>query len=1491
MTGRELLFIIKARNAARGVINQFRQNLKGVGTAAKSAQAALNKMGKTVKDVGTSATRAAAALRGLGKTGGITKATAKFKSMRKSIGSALKEAITLRGVLAGFGAAFVIRGAFNTLVDFSDEMAKVRAISGATADQFEQLKTKAADLGTTTRFTATQAAEGMTFLSRAGFTANQTLSAIGPTLNLAQAGALDLGRAADIVSNVMSAFGIEAERTNEAVDAMATVANSANTSIDQLGDAMKFAAPLAASLGLSLQETAAAIGALGQAGIQGGSAGAGLQIFLSKLVNLKESSRDAFRAAGVNLKKISPLTNSLEDILSTLADSSFGAAEAIEAFGARGLRTVLSLLKQRATFDRLTQAQKDAAGAGAEFARIMNDQLGGAVKALISAAQGLVIALGETGVINVFEGLIRGIAAVIRTIAAFLTAIGDVVKAIPGLTTVLQALGLAIGILVAATGIPLLILVLKDLAFTSVVAQTATGGFLARFTTKPLIKFAGVLKKGAANLASFTGITAVSTVANKAFSASTFAMLSPVGLLKKVIVALSSPVKLLTKGFGLLAVAARLAGVAMLRLLIPALVVLTAVSAGVVAAITAIVAALAFLEIRGADTSKGTVTLGNLIAASWEIASKSVKNFAIEAAVAINDSLPEFLKIENIAQKIKDVWKDVGDFFTNLGDTLAGGFGKIFESLLPESVITRARQLTKGDEIIAFGKALDVADAAAGRLGSTLTDEEKRLAELGIAFNNGKQRLEAFIAKSNPLVAVNLENARTMEIVAELTGFLDSQLAELGITRKQIAEITRESTQALKDEQQPLRLANIEREFEIGLIGKSALAIEQERFNREQNMAVKKNELKIDKERQNIAEDQFRRIAQDKLNEKANEANIALRQSISLVGLEGAARRARSIDIQAENDLKKIGVSITREDRDAQLALQAVLAQRVVNEENNKRLRDLDDEFELIQRSGVAREIAAAKQNILNDAIRNQTDLVVALAAAEVEAAAIARNARENFLQDFENTKRALAIEAKLINLDAEEVDRLTAAMDAMKDAKEAGFNTADIKRFGEEAVVAFDAIKEAQDKFQEDGLNGFRRAMDDYISESKRFADQWEDITVGAIRKTEDALQEFVETGKLDFRSLLTSILNDISRTGIRNLLGKAFEGLRGLNPQGGSSSQVAGTAATLLGPDAIQQQIQVSAEVTAKAIIAGGQTTATAITTSGKAVTTALNAAATSSGTAIRIAGNELSDCLRAVCASIEACVCGGEVAGGGISVIPRARPSQIQGATDFITEGGDRDMVTLGDGPPGALQAFQQQTALQAKNLGTFLAEGNKDYAKVLKTATEQTAMVGETFTGQLGNTFGDLLSGLGSTFSSILSGAGNLISSLFGGGGGAAIGNSLLNIGTSFLSSFSFAKGGVMAANGAVQLQRFAGGGIANSPSLAVFGEGDGPEAFVPLPDGRRIPVDMRGGEPQRPINVNVIQNIQTPDVASFGRNREQLARQGALAFQRSMARDN
>ena len=336
------------------------------------------------------------------------------RGAKASLAMLAKGAALVLGSFAALGAAGV-----QSIVQFGSSLSNLEAISRATTSQMEQMRAVALDLGSTTRFSASEAASGLTFLAMAGFSASEAMAAIPGVLDLAAASGMELARAADIASNIMSAFSLDASEAGRVSDVLAAAASRSNTNVEQLGQAMKFAGPVANALGISTEEAAAAIGKLSDAGLQGTQAGTGLRTIMSALAAPTTLATAALRRMGVTLEEVNPQTQSLVEIIGTLQSAGLDARDAIEIFGREGSAAILALTSQSDGLADLTRELENAEGAASEMAATMMDNLGGDVTTLKSAFEGLVLAIGDAGLTAALRGLIQVVTATTRALTGF----------------------------------------------------------------------------------------------------------------------------------------------------------------------------------------------------------------------------------------------------------------------------------------------------------------------------------------------------------------------------------------------------------------------------------------------------------------------------------------------------------------------------------------------------------------------------------------------------------------------------------------------------------------------------------------------------------------------------------------------------------------------------------------------------------------------------------------------------------------------------------------------------------------------------------------------------------------------------------------------------------------------------------------------------------------------------------------------------------------
>lgn len=342
----------------------------------------------------------------------------------------------LSRALGLLGGALVLTSAIRTMADFSQAMSTVKAISEATEEQFISLSEAAQNLGATTRFTATQAAEGMIFLARTGFTANEVLATITDTLKLAQAGALELGRAADIASNVLKGFGLEVEQMGRVVDVLAKTANSANTTVEQLGDAMSFAAPAAKAIGVEVELAAAAIGVLGDAAIPASRAGTGLRQIFIKLLDPTSKAKKAIEGMGISVDDVNIQARGLIPVLELLREKNIGLSEAAALVGVRQATALLILKDSVGKLKELNQENINAAGTANRVATVMDDNLNGALLRVRSAFESIILSLGQAGGEGSLRTILERIATLFRLIAANADILATALAALAAVITV-----------------------------------------------------------------------------------------------------------------------------------------------------------------------------------------------------------------------------------------------------------------------------------------------------------------------------------------------------------------------------------------------------------------------------------------------------------------------------------------------------------------------------------------------------------------------------------------------------------------------------------------------------------------------------------------------------------------------------------------------------------------------------------------------------------------------------------------------------------------------------------------------------------------------------------------------------------------------------------------------------------------------------------------------------------------------------------------------
>lgn len=295
-------------------------------------------------------------------TGDVDQVDSRLNRAQRTAATAGR-AMTMGVTLPAVGFLTTMLGTAGT---FEQSMNKVRALTGDAGDGVELLRGQSLDLAKTTRYTASEIADGMGFMAMAGMDVNQIYGGTPAILNLAAAGNMELARSADIATNIMTGFGKPVEALPDMIDVMVAAFTNSNTSLEQMGEAFKYVAPVAASAGLDFNEVTAAIGLLGNAGIQSSMAGTVLRGAITRLLNPTKQARGAMENLGLTATDTNGNLLPLSDILDQLHDDNVDWENAMTAAG-----PALEALTAQA--DALGIPLEDGQGNARDFSDVLAD--------------------------------------------------------------------------------------------------------------------------------------------------------------------------------------------------------------------------------------------------------------------------------------------------------------------------------------------------------------------------------------------------------------------------------------------------------------------------------------------------------------------------------------------------------------------------------------------------------------------------------------------------------------------------------------------------------------------------------------------------------------------------------------------------------------------------------------------------------------------------------------------------------------------------------------------------------------------------------------------------------------------------------------------------------------------------------------------------------------------------------------------------------------
>ncbi|EAC8477293.1 phage tail tape measure protein [Listeria monocytogenes] len=416
--------------------------------------------------------------------GAFNQAKSQLDSLSQSTAAAGKK---LMGLGAGMTAAVTVpfAGAVKTTVDFDSAMRKAGAIAGATPAEFEKMSAAAMEMGATTSLSASEVANAMTEMAAKGFDANQSIAAMPGVIAAAEASGEDLATTADVVTSALNGFQLSADESGRVADVLAMSANKSAAGVADLGYSFKYAAPIAHSLGISMEELAASTGIMVDAGLDGSQAGTTLRMALTRLVKPTKNAQEAMDGIGFSAIDAQGNFKSIETIVTDLTKATAGMTDAEKQatlamiFGTEAASGMGILMSAGADeVGNMTTALENSEGASAEAAAQMKAGIGGALENLSGAIESAVIGIMSqltpaiqqaaeviTELVNKFNGMSESQKTIVAFAAAAVAALGPILLIAGGLLLGVSALASAFAFLASPIGI----------------AIAAVGGLVAAF--------------------------------------------------------------------------------------------------------------------------------------------------------------------------------------------------------------------------------------------------------------------------------------------------------------------------------------------------------------------------------------------------------------------------------------------------------------------------------------------------------------------------------------------------------------------------------------------------------------------------------------------------------------------------------------------------------------------------------------------------------------------------------------------------------------------------------------------------------------------------------------------------------------------------------------------------------------------------------------------------------------------------------------------------
>ncbi|PTF51545.1 phage tail tape measure protein [Staphylococcus chromogenes] len=386
-------------------------------------------------------------------------------------------------IVAGFGAAV------KKSIDFDDSMRKVKATSGATGSEFQQLRDKALEMGAKTKFSASESADAFNYMALAGWDTKDMLGGIDGVMQLAAASGEDLGQVSDIVTDSLTAFGMKAKDSGHFADVLAQTSSKANTDVRGLGEAFKYAAPVAGALGYTVEDTSIAIGLMSNAGIKGEKAGTALRTMFTNLSKPTGDMKKKMDELGISITDSNGNMLPMRDVMDQLRGKFKGlskeqqASAAATIFGKEAMSGALAIINASdEDYQKLTKSIDGSKGAAKRMSDEMEGGIGGSIRQMKSAIESLAISIGDV------------MAPYIKKLAEWLSYAANKLNEMPKGT---QKIVVGLGLLAAAIG-PLLV-TLGVMVSTIGSAMTVIGPLMTSIKTLSFITKGWALATGFLN--------------------------------------------------------------------------------------------------------------------------------------------------------------------------------------------------------------------------------------------------------------------------------------------------------------------------------------------------------------------------------------------------------------------------------------------------------------------------------------------------------------------------------------------------------------------------------------------------------------------------------------------------------------------------------------------------------------------------------------------------------------------------------------------------------------------------------------------------------------------------------------------------------------------------------------------------------------------------------------------------------------------------------